>query len=216
MISEYLAEPIFAGFKVRKSDCSLVCKTASGFREVMFDRYPGYDLDRKALALEVTANYSIRYNVFLKWFEKYSVKDLKVQRQIPSLGFDNGMLGGERTFCFLEDGRGFKSDAAKYRREVLKNATYVFTNFGTLNDMYRNYIIPHIADNCKFFFHNVEWGLEMMVITRLIAPEDYEKNKQVIMNRFEEINALKDPNIEFYYDRLPEIIADMEQMEFKV
>ena len=214
MVSKYLGEPLFEGFAVRKSDCCLIQKNALGYRKVVFDRYVSFD--RNELALEITPTYAVRYNILHKWIEKYSVRTLKDQRGDGSVSFTGDMLGRTECFYFPLSGKDFYKDSQLLKREVFRNAEYVFSQFGTLKKFYENHVQLHIANKCKFFSQDIDWGIEMLIATRLIAPEDYEKNKQVIMNRFEEINALKDPNIEFYYDRLPEIIADMEQTEFKV
>ena len=76
MLERLNSEKFFSGFKLRKSDCSLIQKFDWGWRRFQLERYNGYDLERKELALEIHPGYDVRFHILHKWFEKFCPIDL--------------------------------------------------------------------------------------------------------------------------------------------
>ena len=87
MLERLKSESFFSDFKLKKSDKSLIRKFDWGWQRVILDHYNGFDLEREDLALEVRPIYGIRFNIYHKWFEEYSVIDLKDQRDRSTIGF---------------------------------------------------------------------------------------------------------------------------------
>jgi hypothetical protein len=70
IIEDVASDTYFNGFKIRKSDNSLIFKTDVGYKRITFNYYNSYDLDRGDLALEIRPIYGVRFNILHKWFEK--------------------------------------------------------------------------------------------------------------------------------------------------
>lgn len=66
IVAKVATDPFFNEFKVKKTDCSIIRKTPVGFWRVIFPYYNSYDLDRRALAVDIRPEYEIRFNVLHK------------------------------------------------------------------------------------------------------------------------------------------------------
>lgn len=99
IIEDVASDTFFNGFKIRKSDNSLIFKTDVGYKRITFNYYNSYDLDRGDLALEIRPIYGVRFNILHKWFEKYSKKSIRDQRDSYSIGFVGSMIDRHSELC---------------------------------------------------------------------------------------------------------------------
>ena len=66
IVENIALNPFFKNYVVRKSDASIIFKSEVGYKRIQFQYYNSYDLKRDQLALEITPNYDIRFNVLHK------------------------------------------------------------------------------------------------------------------------------------------------------
>ena len=79
------SDDYFKDYQIRKSDDSIIYKSVNGYKRVRLVYHNSFDLERKDLALEIQPHYEVRFNVLHKWFEKYSKRELKYQRDDDSV-----------------------------------------------------------------------------------------------------------------------------------
>ena len=214
IIEEIVQDAFFKEFGVKKSDNSIVCKTKYGLKGVRFNYYNSFDLKREELALEICPNYQIRFNVLHKWFEKYSKRTLKDQREDSSIGLVGSMIGKTDDFYFLENRKDFHKDLRTLHNEVVENARYIFSKFATIEGYYDYCINDAICGKRELPNGGFEWVPEYLIATKIVAPSNYEKVKKLILNRVEWMMGRQNPNIELYYNDLPTILEDLENTDF--
>lgn len=218
MLEHLKSEELFSDFKLRKSDKSLVRKFDWGWQKIELDHYNGFDPVRKDLALEVKPIYSVRFNIYHKWFEKYSPINLKAQRDRSTIGFDEIMLGKSkyfRGFLFLENRMDYDFDYEKMKNDILVHASYVFSRYQTLKDVYDYRIGELLSGNLKRFSHGGDWIFEDLFLARIVSPQDYQDVKHVILERLEAIYGnlyTRSDHVEMYYNKASEIIAYLESI----
>lgn len=214
-IMEVIASDVFfKDYKIRKSDCSIICKTDYGYKRIAFIFYNSYDLSREDLALEITPAYDIRFNILHKWFEKYSKRCLTDQKDSYTVGFTGNMIGGTNEFYFLENKKDYSKDFHILYNEVIRNARKVFTRFSTLNEVYKYCINDVINGIREFPDSSFEWTIRYLIVTQLVSPSNYERVKELILQRIEYMMSRNEPNTLMYYNDLPTILKDLESTDF--
>lgn len=214
IVENIALNPFFKNYVVRKSDASIILKSEVGYKRIQFQYYNSYDLKRDQLALEITPNYDIRFNVLHKWFEKYSKRTLKDQRDDYSVGFTGSMISGTDTFYFLESRNNYDEDFKILYNEVIKNAKYVFTKYATLESYYDRCINDVLQKKRDWPDIGIEWIMEYLIATKLIAPFNYKLIKDLILQRIEYMMSRNEPNTKMYYNDLPAILKDLEGTDF--
>ncbi len=214
ILESIISDSFFKDYVIRKSDNSIICKTEYGYKKVWFWYYNSYDLKRDSLALEIRPNYEIRFNVLHKWFEKYSKRTLKDQREDSSIGLVGSMIGKTDDFYFLENRKDFHKDLRTLHDEVVENARYIFSKFATIEGYYDYCINDAICGKRELPNGGFEWVPEYLIATKIVAPSNYEKVKKLILNRVEWMMGRQNPNIELYYNDLPTILEDLENTDF--
>ena len=208
------SDSFFKDFKIKKSNNSILCNTDYGYKRVYFLYNNSYDLKRGALALEIRPHYFIRFNVLHKWFEKYSKRTLKDQRDDYSIGFNGGMIGETDEFFFLENRKCYESDLQKLRMEIVKNANRVFSKFATLNDYYDYCIEDVLMGKHSLPDMGFEWVVEYLIATKIVHPSKYHLVKELVLQRVDYMLSRNEPNIKMYYKDLPNILVDLEQTTY--
>ncbi len=215
IISEAVAsDAFFKDFFVRKKDGSIICKTEYGYKRVQFQHYNTYDLVRDDLALEMKPVYGVRFNVLHKWFEKYQVRPLNYVRDEESVAFSGNQFGEREDYYFLENRYEYEKDLRVLRTEVVKNAKFIFSKYSSLQDYYRYIVVETINGRRKFLDIGIEWAMDFLTATKIAAPSDYQRVKEVVLQRIEMLNNRNEPNIIKYYDDLPMILEDLESTDF--
>lgn len=218
MLERLKSESFFSDFKLKKSDKSLIRKFDWGWQRIRLDHYNSFDLERNELALEIKPIYSVRFNIYHKWFEKYSVIDLKDQRDRSTIGFSENMLGKSKYFTgflFLENRKDYELDYETMKNDILEHASYVFTRFQTLKDVYDYEIGDLLCGNLKRFNNGGDWIFENMFLARIVLPQNYLKVKEAILERFEAIYNnpyTRSSHMEIYHSKASEIISYLESM----
>lgn len=208
------SDSYFHNWAIRKSDNAIICKTEYGYKRIIFWYHNGYDLTRDDLALEVRPNYEIRFNVLHKWFEKYSKRTLKDQRDDYSVGFVGWMIGAKDEFCFLENRKEYEKDLRELYIEVVENSKLIFNKYSSLQDYYRYIVEETINGKSKWPDQGIEWAMGFLIGTKIVAPSDYQRVKEAVLQKIEMMKDRKEPNIMMYYDNLPMILEDLENTDF--
>lgn len=153
--------------------------------------------------------YIVRFDILKKWFEAYSFKTLRDQRDNPSVGFSGNMLERQDKFIFTES--TIDTEYCKLCDTIKECAEIVFSHYANLQNMYDRRIVPILEGKQQLPDIGADWAFEYLTLTRIISPKDYEIVKDVIIKQIEWMNKRQEPNIVEYYPRLEEIIDSMEQ-----
>jgi len=215
IIEDVASDTYFNGFKIRKSDNSLIFKTDVGYKRITFNYYNSYDLDRGDLALEIRPIYGVRFNILHKWFEKYSKKSIRDQRDSYSIGFVGSMIDRQSEFYFLESRKDFEKDLRKIKMEVVENAKLIFSKFSKLEGYYEYCIGDVINNKRQLPNEGFDWVVEYLIATKVIDPSNYELVKGLVLQRVEYMKGRNNPNIKLYYPEIPTILKDLENTDFK-
>ncbi len=97
IIFELASDVFFADFRFRKRDSAFYRKTALGREIIMLDHWI------KGYTLFVYPQYLVRYDVLRTWFEEFSFKTKRDQRDGVFVGFSGNMLGSQDKFSFELD-----------------------------------------------------------------------------------------------------------------
>lgn len=208
------SDSYFHNWAIRKSDNAIISKTEYGYKRVIFWYHNGYDLKRDDLALEVRPTYAIRFNVLHKWFEKYSKRQLKDQRDDSSVGFVGRMIGAKDEFCFLENRTEYEKDLRELYIEVVENSKLIFNKYSSLHDYYRYIVEETVNGKREFPDQGIEWAMRFLIGTKIEAPSDYQRVKEAVLQKIEIMKDRNEPNIMMYYDDLPMILEDLESTDF--
>ena len=207
-------DPYFKDYRIRKSDNAIYSKSEIGWQRIVPHYYNTYDLSRNELALEITPFYEIRFNVLHKWFEKYSKKQIKTQRDDCSLIFVGDKLGTINEFYFLENRKDFDKDLKRIKEEVTAISKVVFSKYTTLEGYYDYCIGDVLKGERKLPDVSFEWVIEYLIVTRLVAPSYYEKIKRLVLEQVDFMKRRNEPNVKMYYNELPVILEDLENTDF--
>lgn len=211
VLNSLINEPVFKDFKIRKCDECLIQKTTDGFNKIEFDdHFQSIDLSNHKLALEIRPIFVRRFDVLSKWFEKYSFKELKIQRNNGQIF--NGISNEE--FLFYNSGEYFDEQYNKLKSKVIEKAHEFFNEYATLEQLYQKEVYTILTEDKKIPTVGADWIFEYLKLTWIIDRENYNKVKDLILKQIEFMmfgRKYQEPNISKYYDRLDEIFADIEQ-----
>lgn len=204
--SEYLSK-----FKLKGQ--RLIKTTSDGWESITLETYArSFDKETDKPALRFYPIYGRRFDVLHKWFEPFSPKALKDQRNNYTIGFDGKMLNAENYFYFPQDGSLYDERFSILKEEIEKNAQTVFTNYATLEDFYHHQVQP-LLDNETNILPNVgaDWIFLYLKASRLVAPHDYHIVKYKIMKHVDMMYKSGEPNVFEIHPKLDEIFNVLEQ-----
>jgi len=212
IVADLMSEPFLADFKFRKR-YSTIYISNGGIRKFIelqrISKWAPYYLD-------IYPTYCVRFDVVMKWFEKFSFKTLQDQRDNPTVSCTGSMLGYQDCFEFHCDGSHYEEEYKLLRDTMISCANIEFTKFQTLEDYYINEIHPLLDENAKLPWGGADWIFESLTGCLIVAPENYNRLKEILLRHVEERYARKEPNIMSYYDRMDEILNYLENYDFKV
>ena len=106
-------------------------------------------------------------------------------------------------------------DYENMKNSILEHASYVFSSFQTLKEVYDYRIGDLLSGNLKRFSHGGDWIFEDLYLARIVSPQSYPKVKQVILEQLEAIyNNIftRSSDVELYYAKASEIITYLESI----
>lgn len=213
IISELMRDNYFSKYKFRKRDMRIYIQTRYGKQYVDFDYWMNpYSIES---SLVVYPQYMVRFEVLEKWFEKFSVKPLQVQRDSYTSGFSGNMIGEHDEFIFLCDRSNYSEQLKKLVNTVKRCSEYSFSKFNSLKDLYEYWITPVLERKKSLPATGAEWVFEYLTLCKIINPQRYQQFKNMVRTHVGEMNARKEPNIIEYYDNFDKIISYMENLNLK-
>lgn len=212
ILNRLIEEPVFAEFKIRKRDSCLIKKSSDGFEQISIERYyQSIDPRNKELALCIIPQFTRRFDILSKWFEKYSFKDIRIQR-------DNGQVFHEiqaaREYLFYYTGVYFEEQYKLFRDKVVDKARIFFTEYSTLEGLYRIEVLPLIHKEKEMRTLGADWIFEYAKLTWIVDRSNYYILKELLLKNIDFMMfgyERSEPNIARYYDRLDEIFSSIEQ-----
>lgn len=210
LIERLRCEPYFQDFSFRKRDNTLIKSIPGGYEAIEFQFWSGYDLAADCEAFVIRPLYLKRFDVLHEWFEKFSFKSIRDQRDSYTVGFDGEMLNSVNEFYFWPDKLNYESEFNKLKSVLIANAETVFTQFATLQQLYSYTIIPILDFTKELPNSGADWAFEYLKLTKMVDPDNYPLLKQLILKRVDEMNLKREPNIIEYHDKLGMIISEIE------
>lgn len=211
IIDNLLSNPFFSDFTFRKRYSTLICKNVNGWRAVELDHWEEQGMDM----LVIYPIYCVKFNVVSKWFEKFSVKNLRDQRDNATINIDNKMLGLHSMYYnFNNNGAGFFDDYVKMESDIIDCAKYVFGNYGTLQQTFDRLIRPVIKGETELPDVGADWIFEYLTICRIISTKDYDQLKSILLKHMDWMHSRNEPNVADYYNRVDEILDCLENTQF--
>lgn len=215
ILHRLIEEPIFEGFKIRKSDECLIKKSKEGWQQISLnDHFQSIDLSNHRLALQIRPLIVVRYDILSKWFEKHSFKRIKTQRLNGQISSAVGNFG-EVEYLFYNEGDCFEEQYQKIRDDIISESNVFFEKYSSMEKMYINDVLPKINGEEQFQkYGGVDWIFEYLKLTWIVDRENYLKLKGLILKHIDFRmfgRTFPEPNMAKYYDRLEEIFTDLEQ-----
>ena len=212
VMSHLVDDPYFQDFKFRKRDSSFIRKTKYGKDIILLDHW----INRNFNKLEIFPVYMVRFDILRTWFEKFSFKTLKIQRDGAYVAFSGVMLGFQDKFLMVPEDSDFASQIDNLKENLRSCSSFVFSEYSTLEKAYERKIKPLLDRTGKLPDIGADWFFENLTLCRIMHPERYEEVKRLHLKYAEEMHKRKEPNMEHYYERLDEILSYMEGLNLKI
>lgn len=204
-------ESFLAGYTFVKSDSSFIQKFEGGWRKIGLDHHSVSSyLTIRPVLLE-------RFDIASKWFEKFSFKTLKDQRSIWTVGASPEMYDCTGYFYF-DDPDKFEETYSNLALVLEKCSQKLFNKFKSIQDVYTYNILPIIEANECYNDGGIDWFFEYLIICRIVAKENYDKLKEILLRHADwrmTRNKWPEPNMNYYYHRLDEILGYLESLDLE-
>ncbi len=216
IINDVMHQDFFLDFKFRKRDSFLYKVTEYGRCGIELDHWRSADLVSETECLLIYPMYGIRFDILHKWFEKFNVKPLQIQRDDFSVGFSGIMLSMQDTFQFRYDGIGYEKTFHQFYSVLSECAKRTFDCNSTLPHLYDNIIEPILNGKKEMPDLGADWVFLYLTLCKIVAPDNYFKFKQMVLKRVDELyyRKYREPNINKYYDKLEDILSYLESINF--
>lgn len=212
IIEQLQKDPFFAQFKFRKSDYTLIYRYKGGFNGVCFERNFGpFGIGH----LFVRPIIGIRYDIIVKWFEKFSFRSLSDQRSVYTFVCIANKLGLDGEFYFQHDGSNYDSEFNRLYYLLKKSFCHLYEHYSSLQRAY-NTVIPDVLNGKMIHLGGgANWIFENLALCKIVSPENYPKCKEELLKNIEWRKnwPYPDPNI-LRYPNLNEIFAYLENYDF--
>ncbi len=189
--------------RLKRPDESLMIKIQS---------YISYDLERDASCVVLRPIYGKRFEFLCKWFEKFSFKELKVQRENINVMCMGNKFGYEDEFNFAYECNDIiESQYQEFRNTMEQCMRIVSERYRTLDDFYKNIVEPKFDKRPEELPEGgADWLFEDLAVTKAVAPENYDRLKELLLRHIEWRMGRPEPNIKIYYPKLQEIFDYIE------
>lgn len=206
-------EPFLSGFTFRKSDSSFIQKFDGGLRRIDLEHF------NDIICITVLPHFEVRFDIAPKWFEKFSFKTLRDQRNNGTVGASSGMLGFEDGYDFENSQKDFDKEYAALVKCLKSGAEEVFTKYATLEDVYKYDIVPILkGEKLMKDFGGVDYLFDYLMICRIVAPENYNQYKNLFLEYADNTKkhsgpGYRNPNMLYYCDMMDEICSYLESLD---
>lgn len=204
LVSDILSDSFFADYKFRRRDNRVLRRIDGEVIALELDHWRG------AEECIIYPIYGKRFDILTKWFERHSFKALQDQRTNDDIFFGNRSFGYDETVEFKYDFSDYDKKLKPFLEMLKKNLSYVEHRYATLKDFYNEAVRPIINDEIELPVVGADWIFIDLTLSYIVDRQNYPIAKSKILNQVEFMKSRNEPNIERYYDRMGEIISDME------
>ena len=100
------------------------------------------------------------------------------------------------------------------KEDVINNSKMLFSKYSSLKGCYDYLVGDVLKGERPLPSIGIEWFIERLILTKLVAPQNYDSVKKTFLQRIEEMIEWKEPNVMMYYQDLPTILKDLEDTDF--
>ena len=204
IISDIKNDSFFTEYKYKKSENMLYHREGNSTLFVELDHWQDYG------ECIIYIIYGRRFDILTKWFEKFSFKTLKDQRNNPNFYYSNKAFGLDETISFKYDLSDFEIKIDYLKRTLKECMTTVAKSYETLEDYYCLDIAPILKGELELPDVGADWVFIDLTLAYLVHPEKYPEFKSKMLGHIDWMHRRNEPNIKEYYDKLDEIISYME------
>lgn len=208
-------EEYFSSFKFLKSKNTFRQKTEFGFYDIQLYLHKSYDLKREGQALEIHPIYGVRFDITMKWFEKFSFKSLSDQRNNPTVFTDGAGVNSFSKFYFLDSGQDFNSDFLNFRKAVTSISESYFSKYKTLNDYFLHDVLPILNREREMRDGGADWIFEYLTAVKLCDVERFDEMTAMLKNQIEFMRNRNEPNVTEYYEKFDIIFKELKNSDLK-
>ena len=159
---------------------------------------------------------SRRFEIIHRWYEKFSFRSLRDQRNSDSIGFASDMLGFDGRYFFHLDLLNFEEQYNKVVHVIKDMCSFMNSFFRNLEQLYYYKIVLVMEGKRNFPDGGAEWLFRDLALTKIVSPNDYPIVKSKALEHIEIMHNRHEPNIERYYpNKLFEIFNYLERYNFK-
>lgn len=204
IISDIKNDSFFSEYKFKKSENMLYLRDDDSTLFVELDHWQDYG------ECTIRITYGRRFEILTKWFEKFSFKTLRDQRNNPDVMCDNTDFGQEEYIYFDYNFSDYKEKMRVMLPMIKENLTSFAKKYSTLENYYREDVLPIIRGDKELPDVGADWIFIYLTVGFLVDRENYTTLKNIILERVEWMHRRNEPNVAHYYDRMDEIITYME------
>jgi hypothetical protein len=204
IISEIKEDSFFSEFKFKKSENMLYHCNSNSTLSVGFDHWKDYG------ECTIYITYGRRFEILTKWFEKFSFKTLRDQRNNPNVLYDNTNFGKDEYIYFDYNFSDYEEKMHIMLPMIKENLTEFAKKYSTLSDYYKEDVFPIITGDKELPDVGADWIFIYLTLGFLVDKGNYNILKEIILKRVEWMHNLGEPNVEHYYDKMDEILLYME------
>ena len=205
IISDIKNDSFFTEYKYKKSENMLYHREGNSTLFVELDHWQDY------AECIIYIIYGRRFDILTKWFEKFSFKSLRDQRNNPDVMCDNTYFGQEEYIYFDYRFSDYKVKMGKMLPMIKENLTSFARKYSTMEDYYKEDVLPIITNERELPDVGADWIFIYLTLGYLVDRENYNILKKIILERVEWMHSRGEPNIEHYYSKMEEIITYMEK-----
>lgn len=205
----------FLKFKFIKSQSAFRQQTDFGFYSIEFYSHKSYDLDRDQAALEIHPVYGVRFDLLMKWFEKFSFKSLSDQRNNSTVIADGKTLRTVDKFYFLDSKTEFDNEFSVFSSTARNISADYFSKYKTLDDYFAHDVLPVLNRERKMSDVGTDWIFESLTAVKLFQFDRFDEMTKLLKDQIEVMKNRNEPNVKDYYDKFDIIFKELKDSELK-
>lgn len=206
IVEDIQTDEYFCNYRFQKSENTLYLRTGNEFVALELQHWR----DQQDNSCVINPIYGKHFDVLVKWFEKFSFKPLDIQRINPNVMYDNTDFNDDRLITFKYDFSDYDEKIKMFLPMIRNNISLFASRYSTLEDYYNEDIVPILLGKRNFPDVGADWVFIYLTLVYLVDKKVYPYFKKRIMAHADWMQSRNEPNIEYYYDRMDEIITYME------